>query len=536
MEGFTWMKLLLDPSETTKFDDPSLGQSEGNGVLARPPGKSAVDLCADYLTEVAIFAYSSLEKRVTRAILEATPIDFWFTVPAVWSDKAKYDTLRAAKMAFKQAGIALHPASRLFLIPEPEAAAIATLSHLTKGASEVQVKPGDSILICDCGGGTVDITSYKINAVLPKLTFEELVVGTGGKCGSTYIDREFIKWMAGKFGPAYTNLSWEKRGPASRFMKDFEGFKRNFKTESSTRCCEAQLFMKGLGDSHYYDADESAVKIHYEDMKIMFDTVVNKIIALLKSQLDAVHAHAGTPVKTIILAGGFGDSNYLNETLRTWCKGVDVKLICPEHPQAAIVRGAALGGLQDIQPTSRRARMHYGIAVSQPFDPVIHQVRDSFADKWDGSPRAGSQIKWSLNKGGIVDRSTQIQFDLTSDVFDDNQASIKHDATVYCSRADAAPRTTYAPSSQVLGVIGLSFRDVNLDDFPVKVINGRNMRRVKATYVVSFGDLGGVLKFSASVGSVEIGNTSFTFDGPGSQQHHTANTEAGDYMPPCAMQ
>lgn len=61
-----------------------------------------------------------------------------------------------------------------------------------------------------------------MNAVDPKLEFEELVVGTGGKCGSTYIDREFIKWMTGKFGPAYTSVSWDKRGPASRFMKDFE--------------------------------------------------------------------------------------------------------------------------------------------------------------------------------------------------------------------------------------------------------------------------------------------------------------------------
>lgn len=28
--------------------------------------------------------------------------------------------------------------------------------------------------------------------------------------------------MTTKFGPKYTGVSWEKRGPASRFMKDFE--------------------------------------------------------------------------------------------------------------------------------------------------------------------------------------------------------------------------------------------------------------------------------------------------------------------------
>ena len=61
----------------------------------------------------------------------------------------------------------------------------------------------------------------------------------GGKCGSTYIDREFIKWMENKFGNAYTSLSLIKKGPASRFMKDFESHKRDFgKTKDPTRYYE----------------------------------------------------------------------------------------------------------------------------------------------------------------------------------------------------------------------------------------------------------------------------------------------------------
>ncbi len=40
-------------------------------------------------------------------------------------------------------------------------------------------KPGDNIMICDCGGGTVDLTTYSIAATEPVLDFEELVVGTG---------------------------------------------------------------------------------------------------------------------------------------------------------------------------------------------------------------------------------------------------------------------------------------------------------------------------------------------------------------------
>jgi molecular chaperone DnaK (HSP70) len=179
MESYAWFKLLLDPEQATKYDDPSLTRSEGAGVLNAPPGKSAVDLSADYLTEVAKFAYQSLAKRVSVEVLQATPVEFHFTVPAVWSDRAKMDTLRAARKAMKQANLKGQVDNKIVLIQEPEAAAVAALSTLTQGGSEQQVKANDSIMICDCGGGTVDITTYVIMSISPKLTFKELLVGTG---------------------------------------------------------------------------------------------------------------------------------------------------------------------------------------------------------------------------------------------------------------------------------------------------------------------------------------------------------------------
>lgn len=80
------------------------------------------------------------------------------------------------------------------------------------------------------------------------------------------------------------------------------------------------------------------------------------------------------------------------------CTISDICILINHHRQAAIVRGAALGGLQDIQPSSRRARMHYGIDVTESFDPVIHQNRDRYTDDWDGSDRADHQVLWELPK------------------------------------------------------------------------------------------------------------------------------------------
>ena len=109
------------------------------------PTKTAVDYTADYLK--CIYNYVSnevLPSRYGAQFLQNQQISYVITVPAIWSDKAKELTRRAAVMA----GI---PREKLLLITEPEAAALfcATL------CKEVDLQIGDRFLICDAGGGTV---------------------------------------------------------------------------------------------------------------------------------------------------------------------------------------------------------------------------------------------------------------------------------------------------------------------------------------------------------------------------------------------
>lgn len=137
---FTWMKLLLDPEQASKYDDPELASSEGQGVLALPHGKSAVDVCSDFLAEVASFSVDHLKKRISPEILRITPLRFCFTVPAVWSDKAKADTLKAAQQAAKKARLYCGAGVEVFMVQEPEAAAIAAISMVAKGGSTRQIK------------------------------------------------------------------------------------------------------------------------------------------------------------------------------------------------------------------------------------------------------------------------------------------------------------------------------------------------------------------------------------------------------------
>jgi molecular chaperone DnaK (HSP70) len=109
------------------------------------PEKTALDYTADYLTHVCDYVSDViLPSRYGPEFLENQQISYVITVPAIWSDKAKELTRKAAV----RAGITR---KNLLLVTEPEAAALycATLCE------QVDLKEGDRFLICDAGGGTV---------------------------------------------------------------------------------------------------------------------------------------------------------------------------------------------------------------------------------------------------------------------------------------------------------------------------------------------------------------------------------------------
>lgn len=128
-EAYSWMKLLLDNHVApTAFDlttDELTSAVLRPGMTELPNGKSAVDVCSDFLKGVYDFAMAELARRMTDDLFENTPITFCLTVPATWSDKAKNDTREAAKSA----GIGGREGDMLRLITEPEAAIIATLNN-----------------------------------------------------------------------------------------------------------------------------------------------------------------------------------------------------------------------------------------------------------------------------------------------------------------------------------------------------------------------------------------------------------------------
>jgi len=60
------------------------------------------------------------------------------------------------------------------------------------------LKVGESFVLCDAGGGTVDLISYTITELHPILKIKEAAAGSGGLCGSTFLNRRFGEFLTKK--------------------------------------------------------------------------------------------------------------------------------------------------------------------------------------------------------------------------------------------------------------------------------------------------------------------------------------------------
>lgn len=131
----------------------------------------------------------------------------------------------------------------------------------------------------------------------------------------------------------------------------------------------------GLANNAQLGIRRGRFTIKPEEMNDIFEPVILKVIALVKGQMKS----SKTNIRSVLLVGGFGQSNYLKERLRSSLKGVEV--LQPPNAWTAIVRGAVMMGLSRASASliavgvvSRAARKHYGIELSVDYVSTAHQA------------------------------------------------------------------------------------------------------------------------------------------------------------------
>ncbi|KAE8356132.1 actin-like ATPase domain-containing protein [Aspergillus coremiiformis] len=390
-------KLLLDESQNTSYA-PSI---ESRKLLIQNR-ISPSDAVADYLERLICHGKEILHRRFGDAF-NSMGIQYMLTVPAVWSDKAKNATL----LAGLSAGIS---ASDVSLISEPEAAALYCLNTIHTNT----VQNGDVVVVCDAGGGTVDLISYCVKAVSP-LCLEEATQGTGAICGSVMLDERFEKMLQKLFGGSTYDLIPSRTKDAAMTYWN-ETVKPNFwldeDEDESFLDMDFYIPFPGVDGNLSIGLENGFLAVDGPAIKDIFDPVVREVHTLVKSQVDHV-THAGKKVKAIFLVGGFGASAYLFQELRAAYPGVSV--MQPPNAWSAVVRGAVQRGLDGNRVGKRIARCHYGTDYRCDYDPCRHDPSEAVWDDLQEKYKVDDQMKWYIKKGDPIseDKPIRLPFYLT---------------------------------------------------------------------------------------------------------------------------
>ncbi|KAK4252159.1 hypothetical protein C7999DRAFT_37133 [Corynascus novoguineensis] len=474
-------------AETAEFDDPSLLDAAGSALFHIPQGKNAQMVCQDFLTEVYRFVVNNLKMRITPEVFEMTPMECYLTVPAIWTDKARTATFEAAKAA----GFGSRPIDTIRIISEPEAAAVAALRKDLRAGSVNAVKTGDNVLILDCGGGTVDITTYTIRKIFPSIEFDEICIGIGGKCGSTYIDRNFIKLMTERFGSAFENVPLKRRGPGSEFMASFEKAKQSFGTSENESFEIHPIDMQGNLQQEHYDPDEAAVILSKRDMERVFDPVVRDVLNLLSRQVERISHKKGKRINTVVLVGGFGNSDYLKRKLDSWCAINRIKCL----------------RLEGTMPRTLICRRHYGLEGGLPFRPGIDDEKHAF-ELW-GKTYCSGRIDWLIQKGEELSDSTykKTRWNRT---WSADRPYVFTDYLYSCN-LDSAPERYDETGISCLGTITTDFTNVDMSTFQQRTVPGGVEYKLEYEMGIDFRSDEGVLRCFCLADGKTIGVTTISF-------------------------
>lgn len=123
------------------------------------------------------------------------------TVPASFDAAARELTREAALAAGLPAGF--------LLLEEPQAAVYAWLDQMGDRWRRL-LKVGDTLLVCDVGGGTTDLTLVGVAEEGGELGLRRIAVGDHLLVGGDNMDLTLAHWVAGKFGEKGVKLDpWQ---------------------------------------------------------------------------------------------------------------------------------------------------------------------------------------------------------------------------------------------------------------------------------------------------------------------------------------
>ncbi|KAF5017906.1 hypothetical protein F66182_10135 [Fusarium sp. NRRL 66182] len=448
-----WFKLLLIDEKDLDADVSRSKQLEEARRLRTQVNKDPVDIIACFLRKIWNHSIDNIKRAVGAELLQQSRFHVVITLPAIWPPYAQHRMKRAAKMSGILDARCIGETTLRF-ISEPEAAALATIKDLSKRST---IQSGDTIVVCDAGGGTVvsphllptnialadvnkDLISYVIETTEP-FVVKECVKGDGGLCGGVFLDENFVKLIKNKTPCGAWNLA--SRAQVRKFLNDEweHGIKPQFENQD-------RVWPVDLPESHNNEQSRGlkrrrTIELTSAEILSVFSPVITKIEALVSRQVDAIQEKYSAPPKYIILVGGFGRSRYLFNRLQTRFTS-EVLQSRGSKPWTAICRGAVVQGLIRHTPSSRFevniesriARMSYGIRYRTRFIVGLHDECDKIWSEEEQEFETDNKMTWFLREGDNLMTKRSVRHDYYRLYLDEiDQVSSR----IYCTSSFPPP-------------------------------------------------------------------------------------------------
>ncbi|KAH7220637.1 hypothetical protein BKA60DRAFT_646516 [Fusarium oxysporum] len=281
---------------------------------------TAVNATADYISKIWNVFRDKLQKKIPDPYIQIT-----VTVPVVWPSNARQRMNKVLHEArILNENVLLAPK----FLAEPEAAALAFfLRHTTykRHKSErlsilliSKLQPGHVVIVCDCGGGTIDTDAYEICSVHP-FRVKEVLPGQCILVGACILDDAFMQLLKDKVETMNSPRAFQ-----ALTEKDLHGIVYNH-WELDIKGC----FNDNFPTKHIYLPIKWAASRHkrmpvgqgdditftHGDLASIFNPIVGKIRSLIEMEMQKISSSLSKDVSHLIVAGGFGQNGYLRQKI-----------------------------------------------------------------------------------------------------------------------------------------------------------------------------------------------------------------------------
>lgn len=217
-------------------------------------------------------------------------------------------------------------------------------------------RPGQSLIVCDAGGGTIDISTYEVTNTYPAIEVRENGVSDCILGGSATVDHRAMVYLQERL----KGTRWDN-------PEDLRGLRQAFASsiKETFMSAEQEQILLPIGSSSENDANirlrRGKLVFTGKEIGRFFEPSIAATAASIRQRVQTT-SQGGAPT-TVAMVGGFSESLYFRRELQNRL-GSLVQLCKPDESTAKAVASGALVWVIDGVVGSRVSRHSFGIKCS----------------------------------------------------------------------------------------------------------------------------------------------------------------------------